>query len=162
MQNQSFSNLLQIFGLELFAGPNYSGHVTSPHQWQLNSCKRAFYGPALAWPRDCKESNVIEWLQMFPMYKPLEWGDGNNQSCSRGSSRICTLMQWMAYWNFVLSTLVYRIDVQDEINVQVGKFLKNIKCAGQNRRAGGNFFSKSINVQTKIRPCRGDFFSQNQ
>ena len=23
---------------------------------------------------------------------------------------------------------------------------------------GGNFFSKSINVQTKIRPCRGEFF----
>ena len=57
-------------------------------------------------------------------------------------------------------TLVYRIDVQDEINVQVGKFLKNIKRAGQNRRAGGIFFSKSINVQTKIRPCRGDFFSK--
>ena len=33
-----------------------------------------------------------------------------------------------------------------------------VKCAGWNRRAGGNFFSKSINVQTKIRPCRGDFF----
>ena len=27
-----------------------------------------------------------------------------------------------------------------------------------NKHAGGNFFSKSINVQTKIRPCRGDFF----
>ena len=32
------------------------------------------------------------------------------------------------------------------------------KHAGWNRRAGGNFFSKSINVQTKIRPCRGEFF----
>ena len=31
-----------------------------------------------------------------------------------------------------------------------GKILKNIKCAGQNRRTGGNFFSKSINLQTKI------------
>ena len=31
------------------------------------------------------------------------------------------------------------------------------KRAGWNKRAGGNFFSKSINVQTKIRPCRGDF-----
>ena len=38
-----------------------------------------------------------------------------------------------------------------------GKILKNIKRAGQNKRAGGNFFSKSINVQTKIRPCRGIF-----
>ena len=55
-------------------------------------------------------------------------------------------------------TLVYRIDVQDQINVQVEKFLKNIKRAGQNRRAGGIFFSKSINVQTEIRLCRGDFF----
>ena len=48
-----------------------------------------------------------------------------------------------------LHTLVYRIDVQEEINVQVGKFLKNIKRAGQNKRAGCNFFSKSINVQGK-------------
>ena len=40
-----------------------------------------------------------------------------------------------------------RIDVQDEINVQVGKFLENIKRAGQNRRAGGKFSGKSINVQ---------------
>ena len=64
-------------------------------------------------------------------------------------------------WPQLLSTLVYRIDVQYEINVQVGKFLKKIKRAGQNRREGGIFFSKSINVQTKIRPCRGNFFSQN-
>ena len=42
---------------------------------------------------------------------------------------------------------MYRIEVQDEINVQVGKFLKNIKCAGQNRRAGGKFSGKSINMQ---------------
>ena len=56
---------------------------------------------------------------------------------------------------------MYRIvDVQIKINVQVDKFLKNIKHAGQNRRAGGNFFSKSINVQTKIKPCRGNFFSK--
>ena len=32
------------------------------------------------------------------------------------------------------------------------------KRAGWNKRAGRNFFSKSINVQTKIRPCRGKFF----
>ena len=32
------------------------------------------------------------------------------------------------------------------------------KRAVWNRRAGGIFFSKSINVQTEIRPCRGDFF----
>ena len=56
---------------------------------------------------------------------------------------------------------MYRIDVQAEINVQVEKFLKNIKRAGQNRRAGGKIFSKSINVQTKIRPCRGEFWGGN-
>ena len=39
---------------------------------------------------------------------------------------------------------MYRIDVQDKINVQVGKFFKNIKPAGQNRRAGGKFFLKNI------------------
>ena len=49
--------------------------------------------------------------------------------------------------------LVYRIDVLDEINVQAGKFLKNIKRADQNKAMqGGIFFSKLINVQTKIRP----------
>ena len=32
------------------------------------------------------------------------------------------------------------------------------KRAVWNRRAGGIFFSKSINVQTEIRPCRGEFF----
>ena len=30
--------------------------------------------------------------------------------------------------------------------------------AGRNKRAGGKIFSKSINVQTKIRTCRGEFF----
>ena len=38
------------------------------------------------------------------------------------------------------------------------KFEHTNKRAGWNKCAGGNFFSKSINVQTKIRPCRGDFF----
>ena len=28
----------------------------------------------------------------------------------------------------------------------------------RNKRAGGKIVSKSINVQTKIRPCRGEFF----
>ena len=48
--------------------------------------------------------------------------------------------------------------MQDEINVQEGKFLKNIKRAGHNRRAGRKIFLKLINVQTKIRPGRGEFF----
>ena len=30
--------------------------------------------------------------------------------------------------------------------------------AVRNKRAGGKIVSKSINVQTKIRPCRGKFF----
>ena len=42
---------------------------------------------------------------------------------------------------------MYRIDVQVNINLQMGKFLENIKHAGQNRRAGGKFSGKSINVQ---------------
>ena len=48
-----------------------------------------------------------------------------------------------------LNTLVCRIDVQVQINVQGEKFFKNIKRAGQNRRAGGTFSGKSINVQGK-------------
>jgi hypothetical protein len=31
--------------------------------------------------------------------------------------------------------------------MQVGKFLENIECAGRNRRAGGKFSGKSINMQ---------------
>ena len=47
--------------------------------------------------------------------------------------------------------------MQGEINVQVEKSLKNIKRAGQNRRAGGIFFSEiSINVQVEIN-VQGDF-----
>ena len=42
---------------------------------------------------------------------------------------------------------MYRIDVQYGINVQVGKFLRKIKRAGQNRRTGGKLSGKSINVQ---------------
>ena len=50
---------------------------------------------------------------------------------------------------------MYRIDVQYEINVQVGKFLKNIKHAGQNMQGridvqGGKSNQKIINVQGKI------------
>ena len=46
-----------------------------------------------------------------------------------------------------LHTLVCRIDVQGEINMQVEKFFKNIKRAGQNRRTGGKLSGKSINMQ---------------
>ena len=55
---------------------------------------------------------------------------------------------------------MYRIDVQYEINVQVGKFLQNIKHAGQNRRAGGNFSGKSINVQRGNKRIGGNFLSK--
>ena len=47
-----------------------------------------------------------------------------------------------------LHTLVYRIDVQDEINVQVGKFLKNIKRADPSKAVQGDFF-------LKINKCAG-------
>ena len=40
--------------------------------------------------------------------------------------------------------LVYQIDMQGEINVQVGKLLKNTDRAGQNRRAGGKIFLKNM------------------
>ena len=43
-----------------------------------------------------------------------------------------------------IHTLFCRIDVQGKINMQEGKFWKNIKRAGQNRRTGGNFFSKAL------------------
>jgi hypothetical protein len=55
------------------------------------------------------------------------------------------------------STLVYRIDVQYEINVQVEKFLKNIKRAGQNRRAGWKFFLKNIKRAGRNRRAGGNF-----
>ena len=29
---------------------------------------------------------------------------------------------------------------------------------GQNKRAGGKILKKTLNLQTQIRPCRGDFF----
>ena len=29
---------------------------------------------------------------------------------------------------------------------------------GQNKRAGGKILKKTLNVQTQVRPCRGDFF----
>ena len=70
--------------------------------------------------------------------------------------------------------------------MQVGKFLKNIKRADQNKAVQrvffsklineqdkyqykyrmaltcrGNIFSKTINVQTKIRPYRGYIFSKS-
>ena len=57
----------------------------------------------------------------------------------------------------LLSTLVYRIDVQYKINVQVGKFLKNIKRAGQNRRAGGKIFLKNIKRAGRNKRAGGKF-----
>ena len=51
--------------------------------------------------------------------------------------------------------------MQDEINVQVGKFLKNIKRAGQNRRAGGNFFLKINKRADQNKAVLGVICSQN-
>ena len=50
----------------------------------------------------------------------------------------------------VLHTLVYQIEVQAQINVQVGEFLKINKHAVQNKRAGEIFCKKSSNVQDLI------------
>ena len=57
------------------------------------------------------------------------------------------------YWY----TLVYQIDVQCEINVQVGKFLKNIKLAGQNRRAGRKINLKNIKGAGRNNRAGGNF-----
>ena len=59
----------------------------------------------------------------------------------------------------MILTLVYRIDVQDEINVQERKFLRNIKCAGHNRHAGGNYFSKINKHADQNKTVPGGFFS---
>ena len=59
-------------------------------------------------------------------------------------------------------TLVYRIDVQDEINVQVGKFLKNIKRAGQNRRSGGKISLKNIKCAGRNKHAGGKFKGGNK
>ena len=61
----------------------------------------------------------------------------------------------------MVSTLVCRIDVQAQINVQVGKFLKNIKSAGQNRRAGGKLFLKINKRADQNKTMQGGIFSQN-
>ena len=45
------------------------------------------------------------------------------------------------------STLVYQIEVQAQINMQVGEFLKSNKRAVQNKRAGETSCKKSSNVQ---------------
>ena len=58
-------------------------------------------------------------------------------------------------------TLVCQIDVQDKIKVQAGKFLKNINCAGQNRRAGGNFFLKINKRADQNKTVQGGFFPRN-
>ena len=69
-------------------------------------------------------------------------------------------LRWQNFSLF-LTTLVCRIDVQGEINVQVGKFLKNIKRAGQNRRAGGIFFLKINKRADQNKTVQGEIFSQN-
>ena len=43
----------------------------------------------------------------------------------------------------ILPTLVYQIDVLDKINVQVGKFLENIKGADQNKAVQWGIFSQN-------------------
>jgi hypothetical protein len=50
--------------------------------------------------------------------------------------------------------------VQGEINVQVGKFLKSIQRAGQNRCAEGNFFLKINKLADPNKIVQGGIFSQ--
>ena len=47
----------------------------------------------------------------------------------------------------IKGTLLYRIEVQTQINVQVGEFLKINKCAVRNKRAGETSCKKSSKVQ---------------
>jgi hypothetical protein len=56
---------------------------------------------------------------------------------SNGDPFYFELNKWM------LHTLVYRKDVQDKINVQVGKFLENIKRADQKKAVQGGIFSQN-------------------
>ena len=56
---------------------------------------------------------------------------------------------------------MYRIDVQYEINVQVGKFLKNIKRADQNKAMQGEFFLKINKHADQNKAVQGGIFSQN-
>ena len=51
-----------------------------------------------------------------------------------------------------------RIDVQGKINVHVGKFFGNIKGAGQNKGAGGNFFLKINKCADQNKTVPGEFF----
>ena len=78
---------------------------------------------------------------------------------ARGVPWILILDQFVILYD--LPTLVYRIDMQYEINVQVGKFLKKIKRAGQNRRAGWNFFLKINKYADQNKTVQGEIFSQN-
>ena len=48
------------------------------------------------------------------------------------------------------NTLVYRIEVQAQINMQVGEFLKGNKRAMRNKPAGETSCKKLLNVQDLI------------
>ena len=69
-------------------------------------------------------------------------------------------MECTTVWAFEskICTLVCRIDVQGEINMQVGKFLKSIKRVGKNRRAEGNFFLKINKFADPNKIVQGEFF----
>ena len=52
-----------------------------------------------------------------------------------------------------MSTIVYRIEVQAQIKVQVGEFLKIDKPAVQNQRVGETSCKKSSNVHAGLNRC---------
>ena len=51
--------------------------------------------------------------------------------------------------------------MQYEINMQVGKFLKNIKGAGQNRHAGRKIYLKNIKHAGRNKRAGGNFCTYN-
>ena len=78
--------------------------------------------------------------------------------CNLYLEKVCTLFLWILSngLNYKICQLCHNNFVMDHgWNFE---HTNTNKRAGWNKRAGGIFFSKSINVQTKIKPCRGEFF----
>ena len=67
----------------------------------------------------------------------------------------------LSYFYFDMSVELFITNLDFLTNLQaafnLNDFILNFNGTQINLQ-GGIFFSKSINVQTKIRPCRGEFF----
>ena len=66
------------------------------------------------------------------------------------AARVLLTLKYSNHYNFVALFCLQK-------RLQQWKIVDTNKRAGWNTRAGGKVFSKSINVQTKIRPYRVDF-----